>query len=360
MSTGLIFNQLEDYPRPIWPSPPLPFLPEEPALMCLICDAEGSEYINKNPETLSKHYRTKHKQSRIPESESLLQITAQAFSPPSQKPRGWFRVEPNASALEIDEENGVLPASPQELLETYMDTWTPASLVRPNISTLKAVMPFLYHSGWAAHMEHLDHGYVRSLVLRPQTEDPLRKLYDEAVKLFSAEQKLIMDIPEPLRIPIMDEGHGKVFKKLSSTSEADYANTWALWFVFIFRLYLNQEEGQSTYTVPMTEAQQTVLRYGMAYVNNERKKPKPAWVLAAMAEVFFLPESANNFDSMVLDQFNDPTARFALLMCLREDGTVYTPRNVSNELVRIKYAIRLGLLIWARDRCKTKGWSMTG
>ncbi|KAG9100814.1 hypothetical protein FRC06_003684 [Ceratobasidium sp. 370] len=348
---------LEEYPRPTWPTAPLPFLPEEDAYLCLLCEAEGKEYMGVKEETCERHYRGNHRESSTPFDQSLLRITAQAFTPAYYTGRRWFRVQPNAHALEqVDEETGVLPASPSDLLAAFIQNWTPAALVRPSPDTLKEAMPFLYHSGFAQHLEGEDARALRELVSKPKIGDALRELYDATVTCFKVEQTKLGSIPEPIRLSLTDEGHGypdaRAFRALLDESRPDYANTLALWCVFVCRMHLNVEEDRSRYKTVLTENQKRAVGWALDFANKKENRASISRVIGLLAQAFWSPDYADDFDYMVEDQFDDPTMRFAVLMCLRDDGMVMSPRSCANELVRIKYAIRLGTLMWARDSCK--------
>ncbi|KAF8749288.1 DEAD-like helicases superfamily [Rhizoctonia solani] len=129
----------------------------------------------------------------------------------------------------------------------------------------------------------------------------------------------------------MGNASKEAFKPLTKGPGKEYARSMARWFVFVLRLYQMQVcQNQTWYQMTFTDEQLDVHAFWVAY--NEE-----------------------TFAHLEKDNFDDPTTRFAALICLRPDGTFETPRNASHLLVQIKYFIRAGLLMWAHMRALSSG-----
>ncbi|KAG8753667.1 hypothetical protein FRC11_007214, partial [Ceratobasidium sp. 423] len=370
---------LTDLDPPTGDAPaPLPFLPVDKAWMCSLCDG-ASPYLGVSDEARRQHFFNKHYTQRQHRNEFEVEVDVQTFCT-SYTSTGLFRVFPQVQAARDRVEGGVLPPDSEQLIASYLQNWSPAQPPGIGEDNLQNVAPFWHNNGWLAHISGHDPAFLWSLVQPPATGNtnplsdsgstsssvlvqalsvrhPYAKLVEAAQAVFQQDQEEFAKKPGPHLIAIMDEGQGGVthkddqFKRLETAdSVKEYGRTWGLWAVFLCRLLDLQESGNSTYTVTFNKRQLPAVRDARAYAHGKSFDPRR--VFTALANAFWRPESTKNFEIMVESQFNDPTVRFAVLLNLFSNGTFQTPRNASHNLVHIKYFIRAGLYMWARDDYK--------
>lgn len=114
------------------------------------------------------------------------------------------------------------------------------------------------------------------------------------------------------------------------------------------RLYQMKLDGDNRYPLSMTTQQESCLKAAWSYCRKEQGRPKGYKLIFDLSSAFWRPPSMDSFKHLINDQFDDATVRYAVLTNFHPDGTFSAPRNVSHDLVRVKYFIRAGLYMWAR------------
>jgi hypothetical protein len=127
--------------------------------------------------------------------------------------------------------------------------------------------------------------------------------------------------------------------------------------VFCVRLYRLHIAKDERYPIKFTPQQLTWLEAAEAYCARRKNRPRALTLFTELARAMWLPESDAYFQHLSDDQFNEPTIRFGILMCLREDGTFDSARNCAHKLVQLKYIIRVALFLWGnrvRDEMRSR------
>ncbi|KAB5587593.1 hypothetical protein CTheo_8968 [Ceratobasidium theobromae] len=215
--------------------------------------------------------------------------------------------------------------------------------------------PFSYASGWLHYIQHSDPSELRALVSipHPYDEAPLRRIYDAACSQFEEEHAFLDSMVYPLvwMINLMDDGSGypiRPFHALPCETVQQYASSWGRWVAFVLRLYQRQEEGDLRYEVTMTLEQCCCAQRALDYCNNDHYALPIKRILADMAFWFWRPNNDIHFQHLAADPFDDPTVRFAALINLREDGSFEIPQKAIQNMLQVKFFMRLALLMWSR------------
>ena len=133
-----------------------------------------------------------------------------------------------------------------------------------------------------------------------------------------------------------------------ATSGDQYGRSWGLFWVFCLRVWRAQKAGDTRYQVHFTAFQEKCLRQALEYCQHSPNRMRAVDILCQLSHSFWLPEAADDFAHISDNQFNEPTARFGVLINLKPNGTFTDPRGSAHNLVRLKYFMRIGLFLWAR------------
>lgn len=143
---------------------------------------------------------------------------------------------------------------------------------------------------------------------------------------------------------------------LLEKSRIEYGKRWGLWAVFICRLYRLIKAGDERLQCVMTDDQKAAAEFAIQYctVKDPKARRSNTFTLLNLCRRFWRPDSMEDFDPLADDQFCDPTMVFSVLLNLQKDGSFATPRNSCHTLVTMKYIVRAGLFMWARDNQERK------
>ncbi|KAG8724965.1 hypothetical protein FRC09_011290 [Ceratobasidium sp. 395] len=347
-------GQLEEVPIPQTVVHPFPFLTRESAHQCLICKGNGKRWFGTSDSSRITHFTTLHRAERSRRTSHEKLVYVQTFLDPPNG-RLYFEVNldiPPTCPQEDEDAYELNHSTSEQLVHAYVENYTPIRLQLPKEVSLKETHPFLVFTGWAKHTQTEDASYLCSLISVPAEGSSLRRLYDRAVGLFHEEQKIYPDVLPIWLSNLMDDGTGhpsRPFRALQSSAAADsYAQTWGRWACFLVRLHQEQSSANPKYPIRFNGEQERTLQRAWAYCNQKVTAPSGKRLLAEMARWFWRAQDAEYFSHLAVNQFNDPTVRFAALMNLREDGSYLDPRNSTHNLVQVKYMIRSGLFMWSR------------
>ncbi|KDN35219.1 hypothetical protein RSAG8_11750, partial [Rhizoctonia solani AG-8 WAC10335] len=354
-------------PKPNPPAPPYPFLPVNQHWRCKLCHQKGVSWYGTSVKNRSSHFRDNHKEEGREGNEDLVQT--QTFAPYIGSP-AIFEVHPELSPhtnQELEDLFALSPGTSDELVKSFMEHYQPLEFPRPQALSIKDTHPFLDTVGWPTLIQNLDPNFLCELVCPPDPskEPGMLKIFDATIHLFKAEHQHLQNhkYPPIWMTAIMDDGSSqpsRPFRALQATAVQNYATMWARWVVFVLRLYQTQKSGDTRFPVTITPNQTRALDRALLLCKGDPSAPRPARVLADLASWFWLPSSESYFEHLAVDQFDDPTVRFAALINLRPNGSFLTPGNCTHNMVQIKYFMRLGLLMWSRMEAEETRGKHTG
>ena len=177
------------------------------AVKCVLCADQGCLYIGLSEGHRRNHFTQAHQPYVSQRVQYEEDVTVQTFAPQSTDAR-WFVVLPElANASNADEENRFLPSS-NELFEAYVRWWKPLTSAPVEGLSLKDTQPFIWFSGWAAHVKDHDPMFLCSLVEAPTPGTEYDRILQAAKKEFVKDQQSLSSIHEVYRISVMDDGSG--------------------------------------------------------------------------------------------------------------------------------------------------------
>lgn len=157
--------------------------------------------------TRKNHFSKVHKNVQGGRIES--QVDVQSFCS-TYNDKHYFEVSKDLAKVPETDEYSLLEASPHDLLESYIENWSPALPVPTLGESLKDTQPFLFFTNWASHTSGHDPKFLCSLVEMPSNSSPLKRIVDLALREFLLDQSTLSATPESFRWSIMDEGKGCV------------------------------------------------------------------------------------------------------------------------------------------------------
>ncbi|KAG9084845.1 hypothetical protein FRC06_003869, partial [Ceratobasidium sp. 370] len=360
---GVYQGLLDALPKPIHPAPPFPALPYRDGFVCLACEDDSVQQILFSESSRRAHFSKHHPE--LAKDRQLLERPAklQTFCSGYKNNALYFEVFPEMAVHGLDDDpddpnaldelitrNANAHDLTKALLEGYRPVHHPATAAGDGRS-LKDTHPTLYWTGWAAHAADRDLDMLVELAKPAEPGDPLHRIVLAARKAFNRDQKSLNDLSEPVRLALKDDGSGKTpspFKPLEPEARAEYAATMGRWCVFVLRMYQQRLRGDDRYPVTFTEKQLNVCRHALDYCVNGADYSGRTCVLN-LAHQFWGPSSLKDFQHLLEDRMDDPTARFACLVNLQSDGSFAPPRAIAHNVVQLKYLIRAFLLMYARD-----------
>ncbi|KAB5588481.1 ATP-dependent DNA helicase tlh1 [Ceratobasidium theobromae] len=347
---------LHEYPRPKELIAPYQCLPVIPATSCTLCESNGTYYFGTSDEAFRRHFRILHKKHRSQREEFGRRCTVQTFCSGYSDNRHAFEV--NSSLLPThDPEQAFVTtdAEAEDIMRVFLRDFKPAQRPVSSGDSLKDTQPFLYFTRWAAHVTPYKPDFLIPLAAYPEDGDFYRELADAAVELFKEEQSLLDGRSEVIRTKLMREDKEtirKPLKRLDPTTVEEYGRTFARWCIFVLRLFKMHKDGDRRYPVTFTDKQKAACEYALQYCERDRERRRSRYLILRLTHDFWAPASMSDISHLELDQFDDPTTRFAIILNLYEDGTFATPSNAAHRLSVVKYFIRYALLLWGIDRQK--------
>ncbi|KAG8716119.1 hypothetical protein FRC08_009831 [Ceratobasidium sp. 394] len=351
-------KQIADLPVPPYPSPPLPFLPEAKGVQCTLCEDVGVRYAVESEDTMANHFKghkkamAKHKGGPRP----VKAVTVQTFCG-GHRSKKWFVVIPAMAGPPDPEDLHSSPAAPQEMLRATIKSWRPVDHGPVSVSSAKDVQPWLHFNGWVAHTSKYDPAFLCQLVETPEEGSPLGRIVKAAIREFTQDQATLTNTAFVYRTEIMDEGNGPPkheFRRLEEATAREYGQCWGVFLAFAMRLRKMELEGDDRYRVTMTPSQKRCVDRAWKYAEKAPGHAQGRRVVLDMSRWFWCPDTMEDFGHLAVDQFDDPTVRYGMLINMREDGSFLAPGNASHLLVRIKYFMRAALFMWSRDTQQRK------
>ncbi|QRV83745.1 hypothetical protein RhiJN_11761 [Ceratobasidium sp. AG-Ba] len=214
-------------------------------------------------------------------------------------------------------------------------------------------MPHLHFTVWGDLVDGFDPELLLSLGAIPEPTNPFHDFYLKMVNVFVNEQEELNRLAGHLRLSLMDKGKGqenlKTFNPLAIETRQDYGSYWGRWCVYVCRLYKLQKDGDTSYDVVMSPAQEKLaqMAWDYTYKTPGQQKCNAEGLAASLPQAFWSPECNKNFSYMCENQFNDMTVWFAAFVCLEQEGTFNQPRSAADKPVRVKYMVQAGMLRWA-------------
>ncbi|KAG8736150.1 hypothetical protein FRC10_009647 [Ceratobasidium sp. 414] len=326
---------------------------------CLLCEDVGVQYAVESADTMANHFTKQHKEEMANRKGGLRPekaATVQTFCT-FHHTKKWFQVFPQLAGPPDPEDLHSSPATAREMLRSVIRSWRPVEHAPVSVSSVKEVQPWLHFNGWVGHTSRYDPAFLCSLVGDPEEGSPLARIAAAATREFERDQGTLSNTAFVYRTEVMDEGNGPPkheFRRLEEATAREYGRCWALFVVFVMRLRRMELEGDDRYTVTMTPSQKRCVDRAWKYAEKGKDRPTGRRALLDMSRWFWCPDTMEDFAHLAVDQFDDPTVRFGILINMRADGSFSSPGNASHLLVRIKYFMRAALFMWSRDTQQRK------
>ncbi|KAB5588446.1 ATP-dependent DNA helicase tlh1 [Ceratobasidium theobromae] len=339
-------GMLDEYPRPNQVVPPYRFLPTRDATSCTICESNRTPYFGTSESARRRHFNKMHT-NRINSREVYERpCTIQTFCSGYSDNRHAFEVDPALMPNQDLEQPFVThDAVAEDMMRAFVKDFKPAEQPHTSGDSLKDTQPFLYFTRWHSHTTPHSPEFLIPLAAFPESGEIYHTLAEKAVELFRDEQLNLEGRSEILRSKMMQEEEQpvrKTLKRLDPTTVDEYARTFGRWCVFVLRLYTLQKSGNDRYRSACERA--------LKYCRREPDRHGSRYVILRLAQEFWAPANMTDFSHLELDQFDDPTLRFAVILNLYDDGTFASPSNATHRLSVMKYTMRFMLLVWAADR----------
>ncbi|KAG9098287.1 hypothetical protein FRC06_006579, partial [Ceratobasidium sp. 370] len=277
-------------------------------------------------------------------------IEAQSFSNADSNRRD-FQV---STALISASQQAAKPldgVQPIEMSKAFVQNWTSTKpKAAGGQATLKEAEPFVAFSGWGDFVAKQDISLAMRLLDKPD-EGPLDRLYRTAYTMFMGLMEDLGEVHIALRRHATDEqavGGSKALIPMQSQEQKErHASTWALFLVYVMRVYDRQKNSQTTTGVTFTPNQQSWLDEAWKYAKKSPGYSKSRPVLLGLSAALWAPEDVRH---LLRNSFDDIVIQFAIFSNVEASGSFFQPGVISSFLARMKYIMRLTTIMWVRDK----------
>ncbi|GAB1526441.1 hypothetical protein RhiTH_009608 [Rhizoctonia solani] len=239
---------------------------------------------------MTRHFKQHHHDKSNQQEKWTRQCSMQSLKEKPGNNQRYFEVSsellpPNPSQPYITSS-----ANGEQLIRALKQAHYPAAEPLPNGSSLKDTMPLLFFTGFASHVSNFKTLDLLELVSYPTPGTSFHRASKEA------------------------------FKPLTKGPGKEYARSMARWFVFVLRLYQMQVcQNQTWYQMTFTDEQLRSCTLAMEFVDEQDDAHEFQYLMNRMSHAFWVAYNEETFAHLEKDNFDDPTTRFAALICLRPD-----------------------------------------